>query len=79
MATATARKVDDDDYAILSELAAKRGHSISEELRLMIAQYASKRRGELRVAELRSLREKHPIAHAPGDTAVSVIRAIRDE
>lgn len=79
MATVTARNVDDDEYAILGEMAEEQGRSISEELRLLIAEHTRRRRGAKRVAHLRSLREKHPIAHAPGEDAVSIIRAIRDE
>ena len=79
MATVTARKVDDADYAILGEIAEEQGRSISEELRLLIAEHTRLRRGAKRVAYLRATREKHPITHAPGEDAVSVIRSIRDE
>ena len=79
MATITARKVDDRDYAALSEMAEENGRSISAELRALVAEYARKRRGAKLVAELRELRERYPINPRSGEDAVSIIRAIRDE
>lgn len=79
MATITARNVDDDEYAILGEMAEEQGRSISEELRLLIAEHTRLRRGAKRVAHLRAMRDQFPIAHSPGEDAVSIIRAIRNE
>ena len=79
MATVTARKVDDGDYAHLSEGADENGRSISEELRALIAEYARKRRGIKVAAELRAFAEANPIKMRPGEDAVSLIRSIRDE
>lgn len=79
MATATARNVDDKDYAHLSEGAEEAGRSISDELRTLIAEYARKRRGAKIVAELKAFRENNPIKMRPGEDAVSLIRAVRDE
>ncbi|KPF89888.1 ribbon-helix-helix protein, CopG family [Novosphingobium sp. AAP93] len=79
MATATARNVDDKDYAALAEMAAANGRSISEELRALIAEAARKRRLEELMAKIREVRERNPLRLAPGEDAVSLIRAIRDE
>jgi hypothetical protein len=78
MATATARNVDDRDYALLSEAAEEHGRSISEELRLLIAEYARKRRGAKRVAELAELRRKYPITLPEGMTSLDLLREERD-
>ncbi|WP_072381204.1 ribbon-helix-helix protein, CopG family [Novosphingobium sp. NDB2Meth1] len=79
MATATARNVDDKDYAALAEMAAANGRSISEELRALIAEAARKRRLEELMAKIREIRERNPLRLVPGEDAVSLIRAIRDE
>jgi plasmid stability protein len=79
MATATVRNVDDRDYATLGEIAQQHGRSISEELRALIAEAARKRRMELLLADMRAARERNPIRLAPGEDAVSLIRAVRDE
>jgi plasmid stability protein len=79
MATATVRNVDDRDYAALGEIAEANGRSISEELRALIAEAARKRRVEVLLAEVREARVRNPIRLAPGEDAVSLIRAIRDE
>jgi hypothetical protein len=79
VATVTARKVDDSDYAYLSEGAEENGRSISEELRALIAEYARKRKGAKVAAELRAFAEANPIKIRPGEDAVSLIRSIRDE
>ena len=78
MATVTARKVDDDDYAILSEMAQVHGRSISEELRLLIAVHAKKRRGEKLVAELKELRDRANLTLPDGMTSLDLLREERD-
>jgi hypothetical protein len=79
MATVTARKVDDRDYAYLNEGAEENGRSISEELRVLIGEYARKRRGAKVAAELKAFREASSFKMRSGETSVSLIRAIRDE
>lgn len=79
MATATVRNVDDKDYAALTEIAAENGRSISEELRALIAEAARRRRLEGVLAQMREKRERYPIKLSPGEDAVSLLRAIRDE
>ena len=78
MATATARNVDDRDYSAIVAGANENGRSVSEELRLLIAEYARRRRGKELVAELREFRAANPIKIRPGEDAVSLIRYIRD-
>ncbi len=78
MATALARNVDDKDYAQLGEGAAENNRSISEELRILIAEYARKRRGAKLAAELKAFRKKHPIALPPGMTSLDLLREERD-
>jgi hypothetical protein len=79
MATITARKVDDRDYVLLGEIAEENGRSISEELRTMIAEHTRRRKGANVAAELRAFREASPIKMRPGEDAVSLIRAVREE
>ncbi len=55
MATITARNVDDNDYAILSDAADAHGRSISEELRTLIADFAHKQRAKILLAEMREI------------------------
>ena len=78
MATITARKVDDRDYAALSEMAEENGRSISEELRVLVAEYARKRRGAKLVAELRELREGSKWTLPEGMTSLDLLRKERD-
>ena len=78
MATATARNVDDKDYAALVATANENGSSISDELRALIAELARKRRGRQIEAELKELREKHPITLPPGMTSLDLLREERD-
>ncbi len=79
MATATARKVDDDHYRTLAESAARNGHSISAELREWIAEGARKREAEKLLADMRDIRRqtKGQLKSYPG--SVALIRAVRDE
>ena len=78
MATITARKVDDRDYAALSEMAQENGRSISEELRVLVAEHARKRRGAKLVAELRELRERSKWTLPEGMTSLNLLREERD-
>jgi hypothetical protein len=79
MATATVRNVDDKDYAQLIKGAEESGRSISDQLRILIAEYARKREVAKSIARMREIRESNPIKLAPGEDAVSLIRAVRDE
>ncbi len=78
MATITARKVDDRDYALLSEAAAENGRSISEELRLLIAEHARKRRAQAAVADLKALRDRIGLTLPEGMTSLDLLREERD-
>ena len=78
MATATARKVDDKDYATLSEMAGENGRSISEELRNLIAESARKRRLEKLLAEMQEFLERNPLRLADGRTMQDILREERD-
>lgn len=72
MATATARNVDDKDYAALAEMAAANGRSISEELRALIAEAARKRRLEELLASIK------PMPLPEGMSTLDLLREERD-
>lgn len=78
MATVTARKVDDDDYAILTEIAEENGRSISEELRLLIAELVRKRRAMKVAQELKQLRDRINWRLPGGKTSLDLLREERD-
>lgn len=78
MATATARNVDDKDYSALVAAANENGRSVSEELRVLIAEHARKRHGRELVAELKALREKSKWTLPNGMTSLDLIRQERD-
>ncbi len=78
MATVTARKVDDEDYAILTEIAEENGRSISEELRLLIAEFVRKRRARRTAAEMKALRDRLNWALPDGKTSLDLLREERD-
>jgi plasmid stability protein len=72
MATATARNVDDKDYAALAAMAAANGRSISEELRALIAEATRKQR----LADLMS--QIKPLPLPEGMTSLDLLREERD-
>ncbi|MEI6643005.1 MAG: ribbon-helix-helix protein, CopG family [Novosphingobium sp.] len=78
MATATARNVDDKDYAALTAMAAANGRSISEELRALIAEAARRRRLEELMAQMREIRERNPFRMPDGKTSLDLLREERD-
>ena len=78
MATVTARSVDDDDYSVLAQTAEEHGRSISEELRLMIAEHAKKRRSDRRVAEMKAFLKRNPLKLPDGMTSLDLLREERD-
>jgi hypothetical protein len=79
LATATARNVDDKDYAHLSEGAEESGRSISDQLRILIAEYARKREVAKSVARMQEIREQSKGLLGPWPDSVALIRAVRDE
>ncbi len=72
MATATARNVDDKDYAALAAMAAANGRSISEELRALIAEAARRRRLDELIAQIK------PLPLPEGMTTLDLLREERD-
>jgi hypothetical protein len=78
MATALARNVDDNDYAHLGEGAAENNRSISEELRILIAEYARKRRVAKLREEMREFRKRNPLKLPDGMTSLDLLREERD-
>jgi plasmid stability protein len=72
MATATARNVDDKDYAALAAMAAANGRSISEELRALIAEAARKQRLADLMARIK------PLPLPEGMTSLDLLREERD-
>ena len=79
MATATARNVDDGDYTVLSENAAAHARSVSDELRLAIAERARKIRTERMLEEMREIRSLTKGKLGPYPDSVALVRAVRDE
>jgi plasmid stability protein len=80
MASMTIRDIDDADYENLRRIAKANNRSAAAHLRAIIADLEPpKRTREQAVADLLEFRKKHPIRLAPGEDAVSLIRAIRDE
>jgi macrodomain Ter protein organizer (MatP/YcbG family) len=78
MATATARNVDDRDYAVLSEMAQENGRSISEELRTLIAEATRRRKVKKVVADMRALAQRNPLRLPDGMTSLDLLREERD-
>jgi hypothetical protein len=78
MATVTARKVDNDDYAILGEMAEEHGHSISEELRVLIAEHTRKRRVEKKISDMKALRDRINLTLPSGMTSLELLREERN-
>jgi hypothetical protein len=78
MATATARNVNDKDYAALVATANENGNSISDELRALIAEHARRRRGTQLVAELKELRDTINLTLPDGMTSLDLLREERD-
>lgn len=78
MATATARNVDDKDYAALVATANENGNSISDELRALIAELARKRRSKELVTELKTLRDNANWTLPNGMTSLDLLREERD-
>jgi hypothetical protein len=76
MATLTVRRLDDKVYAKLGERAKRNNRSLEAEVRTMLEAQAFDVNEW--IADLRDFREHTPLRHAPGEDAVSVIRAIRD-
>ena len=77
MATITARKVDDGDYNTLSEVAGLNGRTISEELRLLIAEHARKHRAKKLVGEMVECLERDPLKLPVGMTSLDLLHQER--
>jgi hypothetical protein len=71
--------VDEADYNVLSENAEANGRSVSEELRLAIAERARKIRTEKMIGELRQIRALTKGKLGPYPDSVALVRAVRDE
>ena len=78
MATITARKVDDRDYAALVETAEEHGRSVSEEIRMLIAEHANKRRRQKLVQEMKELRDRINWTLPNGMTSLDLLREERE-
>lgn len=79
MATATARKVDEAEYRLLTEIAASNDRSVSAELRVLIAERVKKHKLEMTLAEMHAIREMTKGKLGPYPDSVSLIRAVRDK
>ena len=78
MATVTARKVDDRDYVTFQEVAEENGRSVSEELRILIAGSAKKRRAERAVTDFLDFTRRNPVTLPKGMTSLDLLREERD-
>jgi hypothetical protein len=78
MAAITARNVDEQDYGLLAEAAAENGRSISEGLRLLIADYVLRRKSRKLVQEMRALRDPVGLTLPEGTTSLDLLREDRD-
>ena len=78
MATATARDVDDNDYAALTEMAEANRRSVSAELRAMIAEQARRHRVRKLIAEMRAIRERNALKLSDGRTMQDILQEERD-
>ncbi len=80
MATMTIRDIDDADYENLRRIAKANNRSAAAHLRAMIADLEPpKRSREQALDALLEFRKQHAIKPRPGEDAVSMVRAIRDE
>ncbi|HVR91412.1 MAG TPA: hypothetical protein VHG29_10010 [Novosphingobium sp.] len=79
MGSLSVRDIPDNQLAGLAEDAKRNNRSLSAEVRELIAERDRKRRAAEVIADLKEFRRKHPIRLAPGEDAVSLIRAVRDE
>jgi plasmid stability protein len=77
MATLTIRKLDDKVYAKLGERARRNNRSLEAEVRTMLEEQTFDINEW--IGQLRARRADSPLYHPPGEDAVSVIRAMRDE
>jgi hypothetical protein len=77
MATLTVRRLDDKVYAKLGERAKRNNRSLEAEVRTMLE--AQTFDVDEWITDLREFRKQTPLHHLPGEDAVSVIRAMRDE
>ena len=79
MGSLTVRDIPDQHLAGLAKAARLKKRSLSAEVRDLIAENDRKRQVEELLANIKRRRELYPIRLAPGEDAVSLIRAVRDE
>ena len=79
MGTLTVRNVDDGLLANLAKTAKLNKRSVSALVRELIAESDRKRQVEEVLANIKRRRERNPIRLRPGEDAVSLIRAVREE
>jgi plasmid stability protein len=82
MATLTIRKLNDTIYENLGKRARANNRSLEAEARDILDREANATKAfDIKewVAEVRELNRKSPMRPRPGEDAVSIIRAIRDE
>ena len=80
MATMTIRDIDDADYENLRRVAKAYNRSAAAHMRAIIASLEPpKHTREQAVNAVIEFRKRHAIKPRPGEDAVSLVRAIRDE
>ncbi len=78
MATATVRNVDDNDYADLAATANENGRSISDELRIIIAEHVRKRRADKLMNDMLAFVKRDPLKLPNGQSMQDLLRDERD-
>ena len=80
MASLNVRDIDDAHYENLCRVARANNRSTAAQVREMISELSKPRiSAEQAVADLLEFRKHHAIKPRPGEDAVSMVRAIRDE
>ena len=79
MATLTVRKLADTTYENLGKRAKANNRSLEAEVREILDREAKVFDIKEWVAEVREMKKRNPMKLRPGEDAVSIIRAIRDE
>jgi plasmid stability protein len=79
MPTITVRKLSEETHVNLGERARRNNRSLEAEVRDILDREAKAFNMKEWLKDLRRLREEHPLTPSPGEDAVSIIRAIRDE
>jgi plasmid stability protein len=79
MATLTVRKLADSTYENLGKRAKQNNRSLEAEARDILDREAKAFDIKAWVADLREFRKEHAFKPRPGEDAVSMVRAVRDE